>query len=175
MSNLHVSSKRIEFREMQVSDITKEYLEWLNDKELMRFSRQQLKTHCFESSREYIESFKGSDNSFIGLFEHEDGRLIGTMTIYRCTYHGTADMGIMIGSGEGGKGYGKESWSFMLERLLGPNDNVRKVTGGTNILNLGMVSIMESSGMEREGRRVDQELIDGKATDTVLYGKRRLS
>lgn len=174
MGNLQISSKRIEFREMQISDISKKYLGWLNDKELMRFSRQRFKTHSFGSSREYIETFRGSDNDFLGLFAREDGRLIGTMTIYRCGYHGTADMGIMIGRGEGGKGYGRESWAFMLERLLGPDDIIRKVTGGTSILNAGMVSIMEGSGMEREGRRIDQELIDGKAADTVLYGKRRL-
>ena len=174
MSKLHVMSKRIEFREMQLSDISEEYLGWLNDKELMRFSRQRFKTHNLESSSEYIESFKGSENSFIGMFTREAGRLIGTMTIYRCTNHGTADMGIMIGRGEGGKGYGKECWSFMLETLLERDDGARKVTAGTSELNIAMLNIMEGSGMEKEGRRREQEIIDGKPADTVLYGKRRL-
>ncbi len=71
-----------------------------------------------------------------------------------------------------GKGIGLDAWSTLLDYLL----NVcclRKVTGGTLRCNVGMVRIMERSGMQLEAVRVQQELVDQVAHDALYYAKFR--
>ena len=45
------------------------------------------------------------------------------------------------------------------------------VTAGTLACNLGMVKLMERSGMTLEGVRKAQELVDGVPEDVVLYAR----
>ena len=60
-------------------------------------------------------------------------------------------------------------------QFLFDEHNLRKITGGTNRQNKGMVKILEQSGMTLEGTRKDQEIIDGELTDIVLYAKFNLN
>ena len=92
------------------------------------------------------------------------------MTAYLDPHHGTADIGILIGSGDGlaGQGYGSEAWELLVYRLL-TWPGVRKVTCGTVENNLAMRRIAEKSGMEPDGLRRAQQLIHGKAVDVVHY------
>ena len=50
---------------------------------------------------------------------------------------------------------------------------VRKITGGTLIGNTAMINIMINSGMELDGVRVAQELVDGQVQDVVHFAKFR--
>jgi len=66
------------------SDISDEYLETLNDKSYMQYSRNSDETHTESSQFAYINSFYrySSDPNSIILGIFDDGRLIGTSAIY---------------------------------------------------------------------------------------------
>lgn len=154
----------------QAADVTPEYVGWLNDLQVVRFSNQRFRQHSFSSCRDYVASFQGSPNRFLKILRQEDARMVGTMTAYAAVPHGTVDMGIMVGCRSAwGQGVGQDAWNTLLHWLLGTG-SVRKVTGGAMRCNQAMVRIMERSGMLLEAVRPGQEMLDGVPQDLVYFG-----
>jgi RimJ/RimL family protein N-acetyltransferase len=164
---LELQGAVVTLRAFTPANLTDAYLGWLRDPQLMKFSNQRFRSHSMESCRAYFESFAGSDNLFIAIY-HE-GAFIGTMTAYRSLVHGTADIGLLIGAGVQGKGLGKDAWATMMAYLLA--SGTRKVTGGTLRCNAAMVRIMQSCGMQADGVRAAQELVDGVPQDILYFAK----
>jgi RimJ/RimL family protein N-acetyltransferase len=166
---LNLTTPRLRLRLFQAADINVSYLAWLNDSEVTRFSNQRFYEHTAASCAAYLASFEGSSNSFLLIEKVEDQLPIGTVTVYRNTQHGTADIGLMVGDRRcWGQGYGLEAWQAVMGAVLA-EVGIRKVTGGTARPNRAMVRIMEQSRMELEAVRVRQELIDGQPVDLLYY------
>ena len=150
--------------------ITDTYLGWLNDKDLMRYSRQRLEHHTRESSMAYLRSFEDSSNKFWSIHRRADRLHIGTMTAYVDIVDGVADIGILVGhpAARGG-GFGREAWGLAMDYLFRV-EKVRKVTGGTSAPNVAMVRIFLHWQMKLEGIRREQEVFDGCPTDVLWFG-----
>jgi len=164
---LRLKGRVVELHNFTSEDITESYLEWLRNPRLMRFSNQRFRAHDVNSCRAFLHSFTGTENMFIAIFLERI--LIGTMTVYQSTPHCTADIGLLIGSGFQGNGFGKDAWATLMAYLLA--NRVRKVTGGTLRCNSAMVGIMQSCGMRPDGVRVSHELVDGVAHDMLYFAK----
>jgi len=141
------------------------YLQWLNNKEFLKFSRQSRKKHSFDSCLQYLKSFENTSNIFWSV-QNENNEILGTMTAYIDKESQTADLGIMIG--KPGQGYGKTAWGEALDYLF--HSEIRKITGGTLYANKSMIAIFEHWGMQREGLLRKQELLNGVEHDVVRYG-----
>ena len=153
------------------ADITPAYLGWLNDPAVVRYSNQRFLRHDQASSQRYLAGFAGTANHFLRIRRAEDARPIGTLTAYVAPQHGTVDMGILIGDrAVWGQGYGQDAWNTLLQWLLARGD-LRKITAGTLACNLGMLRIMERSGMQLEAVRRAQELVEGQAQDLLHYAR----
>jgi len=168
---VNLITPRLRLRSFHFADITPKYLGWLNDPDVTRFSNQRFHQHTADSCAAYQASFGGSSNSFL-LIEHCQEQLpIGTATVYRNNWHGTADIGLMLGDRScWGQGFGREAWQAVLEALLA-EPGIRKVTGGTVRSNRAMVRIMANSGMELEAVRARQQLIDGQPVDLLYFAR----
>jgi RimJ/RimL family protein N-acetyltransferase len=162
-----VSIRLVPFTAVHVS---KDYLSWLNDRRLMRYSRQRLRSHSEESSREYLDSFTGTPNFFWAVERVSDGVHIGSMTTYVDDHQRTADLGILIGHAEaGGKGYGAQAWGLALSHVFSVL-NLRKATAGAVAPNEAMLRICRKWDMRLEGTRRRQEMLDDGPTDVLLFG-----
>lgn len=154
-----------------LDDINGQYISWLNDPEVVRFSNQRFKVHTKESCKVYLSSFQENDNLFLKIMESGSYKTIGTMTAYFSSHHRTVDVGILVGDRTvWGLGYGKDAWCALID-WLGEHPLVRKITAGTMRPNQGMVRIIEHSGMVLEGMRPGQELLDGVPQDLLYFGK----
>jgi RimJ/RimL family protein N-acetyltransferase len=144
--------------------LTAEYVGWLNDRELMRFSEQRLHAHTAESCRAYWQSFQGTSNHFFAIERtRSDSSYIGTATVY--VEGPSANIGILIGgSSAQAQGYGTEAWSglmyFAFERL-----RVRTVAGGALSVNEHMMRVFEKVGMRSQQLR--PVLWEGRWVDLV--------
>lgn len=153
------------------SCITADYLGWLHDPEVVRYSGQRFREHTEQTCRAYLTTFSDSANLFLAMRMRYDGRMVGTMTAYVALPHGTADMGLLVGDrSQWGKGLGLDAWQTLMQYLL-VERRIRKVTGGTLRCNVGMVRIMERSGMQLEAVRPRQQLVDGEVQDELYYAK----
>ncbi len=165
--------ERVVLTQFSASDITDDYIGWLNDLQVVRYSNQRFFQHTRESAFSYFVSFSGSCNHFISIKLKGNNFPIGTMTAYKAQQHGTADIGLLIGDKRyWGKGFGLDAWKLLLNYLL-EQEGVRKVTGGTLRVNIAMLRIMERTGMQLEAVRRDQEMVEGVPCDTLYYAKFR--
>ena len=104
-----IISQRLTIKLFVEDNITDEYLGWLNDRELMRYSRQRLRVHTRESCEDYLRGFANSSNFFWNIARREDGGQVGTITAYVDSISRVADIGLMIGHqsvGYGGEAFG---------------------------------------------------------------------
>ena len=159
-------SHGLEIAAFEESDLSTQYLSWLNNGQHMRFSRQSQLTHDFNSARNYLETFRGSGNMFLSV--KKNGLLIGTATMYVNKDFGTCSAGIMIGSDHAGRGYGKIAWALLIGEVAS-SLGVRKVNAGTLKENKPMLRLFETSGMELEAVLKDEGVLDGKPMDIILY------
>jgi ribosomal-protein-alanine N-acetyltransferase len=150
--------------------VSKDYLSWLNDRRLMRYSRQRLRSHTEESSRAYVESFTGSANFLWAVERVADGLHIGSMTTYVDDHQRSADLGILIGHPAAcGKGYGRQAWGLALAHVFSVL-NLRKATAGAVAPNEAMLRICRKWDMRLEGTRRKQEMLDDGPADVLLFG-----
>jgi ribosomal-protein-alanine N-acetyltransferase len=150
--------------------LTERYVAWLNDPEVIRLSEQRFHTHTLDSCREYMLSFEGTPNYFWAVLskDPQEGH-VGNVNAYVDTRNGVADIGVLMGAKRvWGRGYGLEVFRGVTSFLF-RDVRVRKVTAGTTSINQGMLRIMERMGMEPDGRRVRQVIVDGQEVDLV-YG-----
>ncbi|MEM7702473.1 MAG: GNAT family N-acetyltransferase [Pseudomonadota bacterium] len=166
-----LSGRKVELRRFAEEDITQDYLDWLCDPQVMRYSNQRFRRHTPKMCEAYWASFEGSPNLFLNVRERQQGAAIGTMTAYANPHHGTCDVGIMIGDRQfWGGGYGQEAWDLLTSWLLSQG-KVRKLTAGCLAANRAMVRLMERSGMRPDGVRKAHEILDGVPCNIVHYAK----
>jgi len=170
-SLLPISIDDLELRLFTEEDITERYVAWLSDPEVVKYSNQRFKVQSMASCLDYFKTFEGSNSMFVAITVKDTGQMIGTMSVHSNALHETADVGIMLGDRNfWGKGLGKTAWDILVKLLI-DKGCVRKVTGGTLSCNHGMVKIMKGTGMQEDGMRRAQELVDGQAYDVVHYAK----
>lgn len=164
---------KVLLRPFTLADITPEYVAWLNDPVVVRYSNQRFLRHTEESCRRYYDTFANTPNLFVSVRTKSDNLTVGTMTAYVSPHHETVDIGIMIGRRSvWGSGLGQDAWDTLLDWFLNER-RIRKVTAGTMRCNRAMIKLMERSGMVIEAVRREQELLNGIPEDILLYGKFR--
>ncbi len=162
---------KVILRSFVTSDINDSYVSWLNDKDVVRFSNQRFLVHNRDTCLRYLNSFEDSKNLFMSVRLLSNDSMIGTLTAYVSSHHGTVDVGIMIGDkSTWGLGFGQDAWNTLTNWLL-KQDNIRKLTAGTLACNTGMIKLMERSGMMLEAERKAQEIIDSCPVDVLYYSK----
>lgn len=160
-------------RPFTAADITTEYVGWLNDPEVVKYSNQRFVHHTAASCRRYFDGFAGSANLFLSVRTMADDVAVGTMTAYASPHHQTVDIGILIGRrAVWGTGIGQDAWNTLLNWLI-QERGIRKVTAGAMRCNRAMVKVMERSGMKLEAVRSGQELLGDIPQDIVYFGKFR--
>lgn len=165
-------------REFTQDDISSDYIGWLNNKDLVRFSNQRFMTHDESSCRDFFTSVNRSNSVFLAIEYEAPGvtgslstALVGTMTVHFNQHHGTADMGILVGEPSvTGLGVASAAWGMAMNHALAIPE-VRKVTAGTLSCNQPMLGVIRKSGMQPDGIRVDQELVEGVAFDMLHFAR----
>jgi RimJ/RimL family protein N-acetyltransferase len=69
-----------------------------------------------------------------------------------------------------GRGVGFEAFQTVVD-VLTSSGMIRKITAGTLALNVGMIRIMQKTGMTWEASRKGQELVSGEPVDVVYFAK----
>jgi ribosomal-protein-alanine N-acetyltransferase len=154
-------------------DINSDYLTWLSDDSMLRYSNQRFINHTKDSCLEYLSKFLNSPNLFLLISDCKNGRSIGTMTCYTLLNHETADVGIMIGATDVyGQGYGGEAFKLFVDWLI-HDVRIRKVSAGCLAVNVAMIRLMEIAGLHFEGRRKKQEIVGDIFEDILYYARFR--
>ena len=139
---------KVKIVEFSKRHLTKRYVGWLNDKEVVRYSEQRHFKHSISSCYQYYETLKKSDSYFLAV-EIIDLNMwhVGNMGVEVDRYNSKADVSIMIGEKSvWGTGVASRAWSLVLNALI-KDLCFRLVTAGTMETNVPMINLMKRSGM----------------------------
>ncbi len=127
--------------------ITSKYIAWLNDPEVVKFSKQRHTKHDRESCLVYWNTFDGIKN--IGWAIISDSVHIGNITAH-IDEKGSVELALLIGEKSvWGKGYGTDAWRSVCNYFL-KQDRIKRIKAGTVLSNTGMRKIMMRCGMTEE-------------------------
>ena len=93
-----ITTDRTYLRLLTEEDVGQNYVGWLNDKELMKFSEQRHYLHTRESCVRYIHEMKRSKNTLLGVFSKQKyNKHLGNLSIYFDLNNMSTDLSILIG------------------------------------------------------------------------------
>lgn len=150
--------------------LTPRYVGWLNDPNVVKYSEQRHRTHSIESCSTYVASFRDGPNRLWAIETATYGH-VGNIAATVDMPNRVADLAIMVGEQRvQGKGAGTAAWISAMRQLY-EEFGIRKITAGTMAENQAMLAIFSKSGMEIEGCRKAQFILDGRPVDLILAAK----
>ena len=150
--------------------LTKKYVSWLNDPEVVRYSEQRHFVHTMRSCAHYLEEKKLSDDLFLAIETNDSGAPfhIGNLGVRIDQNNRSADLSIMIGDKKyWRRGFGASAWKLALRTLI-EKMNFRLVTAGTMSLNKPMLNLFNQANMSIDAILPDRFLLDGCSVDLVI-------
>ena len=152
--------KLVEFKK---NFITKTMIDWLNDKNLMRYSEQRFFKHTKDSCIKFYLDNLRNKNLYYAIFD--ENRHIGNVRAVIDKFNSVADIGILIAYQD--NGYGNIAWKKMMNILV--KRGVRKITGGAMIVNKAMIKIFTNNRMKLEYRKIKHFKFQSSYIDLVGY------
>jgi len=160
-------------RKLLVSDITRDYINSLNDLEVIRLTETKYEKWTMPKVKKYvIKSNEPGKSLLTGIFLKETDKHIGNIRLFNFNeHHRRAELGIMIfDKSQWSKGYGTESLGaftkYAFERF-----SLHKICADYYSPNKASARIFEKSGFKTEGIFKDHFLLDGKYVDSIRIAK----
>lgn len=172
MSKLEITSNRLYIREIEQNDISDEYISWLNNKDLLKYSLQSQKKHDYISSKNFLKKTKKDGDIIFAIFYNKLSKVhIGNIGVSFYEYNNSADLSILIGNQSyHNKGIALEAWNIIMDFIF-TKFKVRKVTAGAVLQNIAMVKLAKSSGMIEDGLRSKHYVINNIEYDIIHFAK----
>lgn len=152
--------------------ITENYISWLNDKEVVKYSEQRHFFHNLDTVKKYFHEKNNSNDFFLAIeFFDKEWIHIGNIGISVDKPNNVADVSILIGDKNyWGKGIAIIAWKLVLDFLL-EKLKFRMVTAGTMEINEPMLKIIKKSEMKIDAVLPERFNFNGKYISSVLASK----
>lgn len=157
-------------RNFKLSDINQNYIDFLNDKNLLKYSNNKYTNFTKKKCLLFFKNFKNSKNLFLAILSKKNLKLIGTLTCYFSNNMQICDVGILLGhKNYRSKKLGTKAWIMIMD-FLKKNYKLKKISAGTVVKNVKMIKIFKRSGMVYDGFR-RKNFYEKKLLDLVFYAK----
>ena len=156
---------------LREDDVSDEYVNWLNNYELMRFTEQIYEKHTIEKVISFVKNKLNSNSEFLfGIFYL--GKHIGNIKMGPIDYnHKVSDISYFIGEN---KYWGKGIASKVVDRVVRfgfENLFLNKINASCYETNYASEKVLKKCGFELEGIRKKQYIFEGKRVNALLFGK----
>jgi RimJ/RimL family protein N-acetyltransferase len=164
--------RMISLREIEPSDVSPVYLQWMNDPEVSRYLESRFVTHTLDTLMEFVDRIIKSETEWLfAICDNRKANHLGNIKLGPVNLrHGVAEVGLLVGEKKCHcKGIGTEAIrliSAFAFKVLG----IRKLTAGMYEANIGSCRAFEKCGFRLEGVLRGQYLVDGVAHDGFRMG-----
>jgi len=141
-----------------VDDISKKYIEWLNDKEVNQYLETRFQVQNNQSCLEFVKRMQEDANEeLFAIYTNNNNEHIGNCKLGAINkFHHTAEISFFIGSKSfWGAGYATEVVSHVVQYGF-ENLGLEKITAGCYESNKGSKKVLIKAGFEVEGFRKGQ-------------------
>lgn len=155
-----------------LEDITKSYVNWLNDREINQFLESRFEFHTLESVLEQVSLWINNTSYMYYTIrcpvtnEHVGNIKLGPIN----KYHLTADIGYILGNKEFA-GRGLATNALVLLSNYAFQSGVKKITAGAYESNIASIRVMEKAGYSLECIRKSHVVFNGGRVNSLLYSK----
>lgn len=167
MNSYFLEGDEIALRPLTINDLTQEYLDWLNDKEVNHYSFRRF-SFCSEAQlKSYLESLPSrNDEMHFAIIIKPEGKHVGNIGLKSIHSQARfAELGILIGCKEfWGRGIAVQSIRLLQDYAFN-RLNLNRLEMGS--FNPAAIKAYEKAGWLREGIQRERIYIDGKYHDEV--------
>ncbi len=171
---IELQTERLKLKVLEPSDVSWNYVSWLNDKEINQYLETRWETHSLESVRDYVRSLSVSDGDVLfGVFSQlSSHKHIGNIKLSKIDKnHHTAEIGFLIGEkAYWGRGLASEAIGCVCSWALNTL-GIKKINAGSYGQNQASIRTLEKIGFELEGILRSQVRLNTHSRDDLLrYG-----
>lgn len=167
-----IACEKSVLRPLGADDLSDDYLGWLNDPEVSRFSNRRGRKFTFDDMRAYVDAANAApDRLLLGIFLRPSGRHVGNIGLYFFDRpNGLAEVSNLLGERESwGRGVivdaDKHLIHFGFQRL-----GVRKFVMGNLAPHRASTFKSTSLGAQLEGTRKRQQRLGDDYVDVLEFG-----
>lgn len=162
--------KKINLKKISKKDITTDYINWMNDYEVVKFTEQKYFKHTKKNIKNFLEKVNKDKYSLIyGIFFND--LLLGTVKIGNINQiHKTADISYIIGNK---KFWNKGIGSIVVRKIClitFKKLKLKKLIAGTYSVAIGSQKVLINNGFKQEGILTNQIYFNKKRIDHYIYG-----
>jgi ribosomal-protein-alanine N-acetyltransferase len=167
-----LEGKTVRLRRLLPEDVTEDYVDWMNDPEVVQFTESRFQQHTAESIRAFVETCNSDPNVLLfGIFDRCSGLHLGNIKLGPVDrHHLVADLGIIIGRKHfWGRGVACESIVLLRDHAFAV-EGVHKLTAGCYATNAGSAKAFEKAGFVLEARQPEHYQSAGHWVDGLRFG-----
>lgn len=161
----------IVIRPFKFTDVTEDYFDWMNDREVTRFLGAAGKSQSMTSLYSYVSKVLTDIDTLFYAVE-ADGRHVGNLKLVIQREHGKGIISIMIGDRSlWGKGVASEAVRQAVElafNVLG----LRKLEAGMLQPNIGSFRVFQKNGFAVDGVHLRDRYLEGVGYVDAVYMSR---
>jgi len=172
MKNSFLSDERIFLRALEEADLDGNYIQWLNDEDVRKFTSHRIFPYTKGAALEYIRnSWNRQDSLILAIVLKNNNKHIGNISLQNINFiNRSAEFAIIVGEKDyWGKGYSKEA-SVLLFKHAFFVINLNRIYCTTAAENIPMQKLAIYLGMQKEGCRRQNVWIIDKFMDGYDYG-----
>ncbi|HEY8274074.1 MAG TPA: GNAT family protein [Pseudolabrys sp.] len=164
-----LNGEKIFLRPLLPSDGSDEYLSWINDPMVLRYSGRK----AFPSTRadlaRFLDNLSGSGDVVLAICDADSRRHLGNVALNTIVWpFGSAELSIMVGARDvWGKGYGQQAIELVAAHAFG-SMGLRRLWAESP--NPAFNAVMEKLGWVKEGVKRQAFLLEGRYVDFVCWG-----
>lgn len=166
---------RIYLKVLSPDDISKAYVDWMRDEEVIQFLESRWRAYTMEDLKQYVISTNESSTEFLlGIFLNDSGEHIGNIKIGAINQvHRFGEIGLIIGNKNvWGKGYGAEAIRLASDYAFNELD-LNSLVAGIYADNIGSYKSFIRAGYREAGRLKKHRLYKGNYVDQIIVEKVR--
>ncbi len=136
----------IKIKNFTLKNITKKYLSWLNDSELLKYSKHKNTYYTRNKAIKFYKKILKENNFFFSIKDKSKNKIIGTMVVYNESIK--ANIGILIGD----KNYHNKGCATIAIKLLYKKLKEKKINFlelGCNKKNIQMIKVAKKLGFKK--------------------------
>lgn len=166
-----LEGEKIFLRPLSLSDISENYLSWLNDPQTNLYNSHSIFPYTTEQLKDYVKGIDNKSKVVLAICDQKSGKHIGNISLQNIDWVSRcAEFAILIGEKKfWNKGVGLEAGKLIVDygftRL-----NLNRIHCGTSSENIGMQKLALKLGMKLEGVRIQAMYKNGKYADIWEYG-----
>ncbi len=160
----------VTIRRLQLKDVSQNYVAWLNDDDVVKYTEQRWRKHTIDDVRDYVSRTLSSDTEFLyGIFV--DGEHVGNIKLGAVSrHHKTAWISFLIGN-KAFWGHGVATAAIAaLIKIAFTEFDLEKLSAGTYANNTASEIALKRNGFKLEAVREKQYVFDGERIDARLFG-----